>query len=392
MEKIDSLISFFIILNIVAIFWNLIGYKYFLEIIFLIFKKKYIPTVQNLKTLPPITLLIVAHNESLVIKEKLLNTIGLDYPVDKIEIFVVSDQSNDGTDDIVNTFIKKNYNYRIKFLRTTTRSGKTNAQNEAVKKINNEIIVFSDANSIFKNDALKLLVNCFNNPKVGYVSGKITYLNSNKLVARLENNYWNTELRTRELESRIYSITAGNGGIYACRKKLYKFLKPIEGHDLFLPLHITLSGFKAQYCPDAIAFEKAGEYFQDEYKRKLRMNRGLIKAIMPDFRILNFFKHGIFTFFYLSHRTLRYSLWLLHLNIFISLTYLSIRHNFWIINLGFCFFICLFFVIFKNVKIRVPIVSSFFYYLLTILAQLVAVKKIIFREYKSTWSKASSTR
>src|SRR5690625_7443970 len=151
------------------------------------------------------------------------------------------------------------------------------------------------------------------------------YINySDNKVGANENTYWEKEMRVREIESNIQTITAGNGAIYACRNSEYFNFKPIQSHDSNMPRYYALKGNRALFNPDAIAYEKAGEIIEDEFKRKVRMNRSILKAILPNISILNIFKYKWYTVFFISHRSFRNLLWLAYLIFFILNIHLAL--------------------------------------------------------------------
>ena len=274
---------------IFVIFWANIGYPLSLLILNKIFKDK--KCKKNYAYEPTVTVMIVAHNEEKVIEEKLLNVLNLDYPKDKIEFLVASDNSTDSTNSIVKKIIKENKYDNIRLFEVKKRKGKTNAQNEAAKTVKSEILVMTDANSILKVDSIKELVSSFVDENISYVTGRLCYINSkDSTTSGSENTYWNLDTRLREIESNIQTITAGNGALYACRTSEYVDFEPIRCHDSSMPLYYALHKKRAIANHDAIAYEKAGENIQDEFKRKVRMNRIILNAILPSIKILNVFK------------------------------------------------------------------------------------------------------
>ena len=373
------------------IFWANLGYYISVIILDKIFKPKKIEKNYNYK--PMITLMIVAHNEEKVIKNKLENAIGLDYPKEMLEILVSSDNSDDNTNSIVETFIKENKEFDIKLYKVKTRKGKTNAQNEAAKIAKGEILVMTDANSILKINAIKEIVASFTNKNIAYVTGSLCYSNSdNNETSGSESTYWNLDLKIRDIESRFQTITAGNGALYACRTKEYVDFNPIKCHDSSMPLYYALEGRRAIANHDAIAYEKAGENNQDEFKRKVRMNRIILSAILPSVKILNVFKYKWFTYFYLGHRTCRYLLWLMHIIALISSGILL--SSGWMYILAFVTQILVYILsIVKCItKINNKYLNIIYYYCMTVLAQIVGVKNILTGKAKPFWEKAESTR
>ena len=342
---------------------------------------------------PYVTLIIVAHNEEKVIEEKLKNVIKLDYPKEKLEILVSSDNSTDDTNKIVEEFIEKNMEYNIKLYKVKERKGKTNAQNEAVKIANGEILVMTDANSILKSDALREILSTFTAEDIAYVTGRLMYTNSHdNETSKTENTYWNMDIKMREIESKIQTITAGNGALYACRTKEYVDFEPIKCHDSAMPVYFALKRKRAVANHEAIAYEKAGENNQDEFKRKVRMNRIILSAILPSVKILNVFKYKWFTYFYLGHRTCRYLLWLMHIIALISSGILL--SSGWMYILAFVTQILVYILsIVKCItKINNKYLNIIYYYCMTVLAQIVGVKNILTGKAKPFWEKAESTR
>ena len=341
---------------------------------------------------PTVTIMIVAHNEEKVIEEKLKNVLKVDYPKDKIEILVSSDNSTDKTNAIVEKFIKSHRNSNIRLYKVQERKGKTNAQNEAAKTVKSEILVMTDANAMLKEDSIKEIVSSFDE-NVAYVSGKLMYSNSNdNLTSNTENVYWDLDTKVREIESNIQTITAGNGSIYACKTNDYHNFNPIQCHDSAMPLYYSLQGKRAIANHNAIAYEKAGENDGDEFKRKVRMSRIVLGSILPSFKILNVFKYKWFTFFYLGHRTSRYLLWLSHIVFFITNLFLLNTSYIYIVTFIMQMIIYLL-AIAKNIfNINNKVFNFCSYYSMTIIAQFIGVFKTITGQNKPFWEKAESTR
>ena len=372
-----------------TIFWANIGYPISMLIIGKLIKKKN-KKVKNYE--PTVSLVIVAHNEEKVIKEKLENVLNVEYPKEKLEILVASDNSTDSTNKIVKDFIKEHKNYNIRLFEVKERKGKTNAQNEAFKTVKNEILVMTDANAMLKENSLRELVSSFDS-NVVYVSGKLVYNNStDSLTSNTESTYWDLDTKVREIESNIQTITAGNGAIYACRTSEYFEFDPIQCHDSAMPLYYALREKRAIANHQAIAYEKAGENDADEFKRKIRMSRIVLKSILPSIKILNVFKYKWFTYFYLGHRTSRYLLWLSHILLLISNVF--ILNVCWIYTISLIIQLSVYVLaIMKRILgINNKLFNFCSYYCMTVLAQLIGVVKTICGQNKPFWEKAESTR
>lgn len=369
----------------------MIGFPLSLRVLRKIYKNRTLKKDYNYE--PTVTVMVVAHNEEKVIKKKLENIINLDYPKEKIEFLVASDNSTDKTNQIVKKFIKDNPEFKIRLYEVKERKGKTNAQNEAQKTVNSEILVMTDANSMLKSNAIRELVAAFTDDDISYVCGRLVYINKDiSDVTNSENTYWDNETTLRKIESDIQTITAGNGAIYACRNSEYYDFEPIKSHDANMPRYYALRNKRALYNPDAIAYEKAGEVIEDEFKRKVRMNRGILKGILPDLRILNVFKYRWFTYFYLGHRTCRYLLWISHATLFITNAFLI--NESWIYSFTFiCQVIFYFLAVLKLITgIDNKYLNLVYYYCVTIMAQWVGVYNILTGKAKPYWEKAESTR
>ena len=371
-----------------CIIWSMVGYNMSLIIIS---KFKHINDVIKTDIKPTVTVMVVAHNEEEVILDKLKNLINNDYPKDKIKYLIASDNSDDGTNNIVSQFIANNSDYDIRLYTSKKHMGKTNAQNEAQELVDTEILIMTDANAMFDKRAISELVSSFSDKNIAYVCGALIYTNEGNATSDSESEYWNGELKTRLIESKIKTITAGNGAIYACRNKDYIKIPPIECHDSSMPYIYGKSGKRAIFNEKAIAYEKAGETSEDEYRRKVRMNRVILMHIKNGIKVLNVFKYGWFSYFYFGHRTSRYLLWLNHLLVFLSSLALAILSGwFWkvLVILQILFYI----VGYVGKYINNRLIHMVYYYCLTIAAQWNGVFNVLTGSAKPTWKSAKSTR
>ncbi|MFC4386578.1 glycosyltransferase family 2 protein [Gracilibacillus marinus] len=383
--KILFYISGFIIV------WAMVGYPISLKFIGKLLKDRRLNKDYNHQ--PTVSVMVVAHNEEKVILEKLNNIIELDYPRDKIEFLIASDNSTDKTNIIVKQFIKEHQNMNIRLYEVKARKGKTNAQNEAQKTVTTEYLVMTDANSIMDKNSVKELMASFTSDDIAYVSGRLSIVNhASSDVSNAEASYWDSDLATREIEGRIQSITAGNGALYACRTRDYYDFDPIQCHDSAMPPLYALQGKRAIANHDAIAYEKAGEVIEDEFGRKVRMNRIILKHILPDLRILNIFKYKWFSYFYFGHRTCRYLLWISHLLVFITNALLIQASLLYIITFAGQVLFYLLALVRVITKSNNKYLTLVYYYCVTILAQWVGVYNILTGKAKPFWEKAESTR
>ena len=262
--------------------------------------------VQQREQEPAVTLIVAAHDEEVVIERRLANLMALDYPPDKLEIVVASDASTDRTDDLVEAIAARDP--RVRLLRVP-RGGKVAAQDQAVRTTGGEILAFSDANALWKPDALRKLVRNFADPSVAYVCGGHFYEPADG--TNREGVYSRFEGWLRGNESRLGSITAGVGPIYAVRRADYLELDPRFGHDLGFPYKMVQRRKRAVYEPEALAFEKPSAEQEDEYRRKVRMFEHCWLILLRG-RMLRGVGPG-YALALVSHRHLRYASGLLHL-------------------------------------------------------------------------------
>ena len=253
---------------------------------------------------PSIALVIAAYNEESVIRNKLINSVNLEYPSEQIAIWVVSDGSSDKTNEIVKELAKKYTNINLLEL---SRQGKSNAINNALKKIKAGIVIFSDANTMYDTQAAKQLIKYFVDKKVGCVCGRLQYYNPNNVISgKGEGFYWRYEVKLKILESELGYTAGANGAIYAIRHELFEPLPTNTINDDFtISMKIVEKGYKSLYNKDAVAFEDVAPTVKGEFKRHIRDGAGHYIAICHLLRLLNPFL-GLKSYIYWSHRVLRW--------------------------------------------------------------------------------------
>ncbi len=253
---------------------------------------------------PSVTLLISAFNESQVIAAKLENALALEYPRDRLEIVVISDSSDDGTDEIVQRFSPRG----VRLLRQESRLGKTAGLNLGVAEARGQLLVFSDANAMYQPDAVRRLVRHFSRPKVGYVVGNARYYEkgTESSSARSEGLYWKLETNLKKKESRFGSVVGGDGAIYAIRRELYSPLQPTDINDFLNPLQIVTRGYSGVFEPAAVCYEEAAENFDQEYRRKVRIISRSLNALCRIPEVLNPLQNTRHWFSLVSHKLLRW--------------------------------------------------------------------------------------
>lgn len=251
---------------------------------------------------PMVTLVISAFNEADCIEEKIENSLSLDYPKEKLDVVVVSDASDDGTDEIVQKFGARG----VRLLRMNERGGKTLGLNAAVASSTSEILVFSDANAIYREDAIARLAENFVDPEIGAVIGESSYSRPETDSGRAESTYWNYEVAIKAMESRFGSVVGGDGAIYAVRRRLYEPMAADALSDFVNPLQVVRAGYRCIYDPRAVSYEEAAASFEKEYRRKVRIVNRAWRAMMSLRSMLNPVRYGWFSIKLWSHKVLRW--------------------------------------------------------------------------------------
>lgn len=248
---------------------------------------------------PSVSLIISAFNEEAVIDEKIRNSLELDYPKDKLQIIVSSDGSTDKTCAITGKYAAEG----VKLYRQNKRVGKTVMLNKAVPEAEGEVIVFSDANSIYEKDAIKKLAGNFSDPRVGCATGKIRY--ASRDGEPVESLYQRYENGVKEKESLIGSTVGAHGAIYAIRKRLWRPVEPSYTPDAFHPPFVVGLGYRAVYDGGAVAVEEYDDDIGREFQRRVRTIIGGLSQ--TPYVLKNLWRKPWFLFEYASHKIMRWA-------------------------------------------------------------------------------------
>lgn len=253
-----------------------------------------------------VTVVIAAFNEASCIAETVRNKLDLNFSPQQLEVIVVSDESTDGTDDLL-LKMEQESNGRVRYFRQAPRQGKTAALNLAVSRAQGEIIVFSDANSLYEPQAVERLVERFADPTVGYVTGKMIYENpEGSVIGDGCTAYMRYENRIRTWESHIGSVVGVDGGIDAVRRELYVPMEADQLPDFVLPLQVVRQGYRVVYEPDAVLREPALSVSSQEYRMRVRVTLRAFWALYDLRNLFNPIKFPLFSWQLMSHKLLRY--------------------------------------------------------------------------------------
>jgi len=270
-----------------------------------------------------VSLIIAAYNEEKILHEKLQNALTLQYPRERLEILVVSDGSTDATNAIVKAYAHKG----VILHEIMPRGGKARALGLVVPQAHGDILVLSDANTLYHQDALKKLVRHFVDPTVGAVSGDVRLVDAAQSYAWSESLYYHYERWLQYMESALGSIIGADGGMYALRRTL--FCPPSIGlilDDFVISLSVARAGYRVLYEPEAVAVEQGTSSSSEEFRRKVRIVSGGMQALRRR-EGLPRLQQPFLLFCYISHKLLRWFVPCLLLALFLSSFCLS--HTFW---------------------------------------------------------------
>lgn len=256
--------------------------------------------------LPHVAVLVAAFNEEQHIAERITNLLNQDYPAERLHIYIGSDASSDRTGDIVRSMAHP----RLTFVDFTARRGKASVINDLAAMATQEILAFTDANTMFLPDAVQKLVRHFGRPDVACVCGELRLVKADADPLKTNDNqdhiYWRYERLLKFFESRIGGLLGANGGVYALRRELYRAI-PAETivDDFWISMQVVEDGQRCVYDPEAVALETIPERISDEFRRRVRIGLGNYQAFKRFAKLLSPLRGTVaFTFF--SHKVLRW--------------------------------------------------------------------------------------
>jgi biofilm PGA synthesis N-glycosyltransferase PgaC len=271
------------LLSILLVTYTYIGYPLLLGIAALFASKP----VKKGRITPLVSIFISAHNEEKVIEARVRNLLELDYPRDKMEIYVGSDGSTDETYRILKRLAEEG---GIRYAVSFQRRGKPAMLNMMIKEAKGDIYVFTDARQRFDKTALLELVDNFADPSVGAVSGELIIEDKGVGTGRGMGMYWGYEKWLRRQESAIGSMLGATGAIYATRKEYFLFLpENVILDDIYTPFNAVTRGKRAVFDPAAKAYDTVSATTEREFTRKVR-------TLVGNFQIFGMFKEAFHPF------------------------------------------------------------------------------------------------
>jgi cellulose synthase/poly-beta-1,6-N-acetylglucosamine synthase-like glycosyltransferase len=335
---------------------------------------------------------IAAYNESDFVDQKVKNTFSLDYPKEKIHQIWVTDGSDDDT-------VKKlkKYTPEINIYHQTERNGKTGAINRGMQFVDTPIVIFSDANSMLNNEAVKNIVATFSNPKVGCVAGekRIETKEKNSAVNAGEGIYWKYESLIKTCESNINSALGAAGELFAIRTELFTpIAKDTILDDFTISMQIAEKGYQIAYTPDACATENASMNIQEEFKRKIRIAYGGFQTLFRQTNLFNIFKHPLLTIQYLSHKVLRWLIipfalfFVFMLNLILLLSNSNAIYMYLFIMQAILYFLALLGIILQNKNIKFQWIFAPYYLMMMNYSVILGFFRYLKKEQTVNWERA----
>lgn len=341
---------------------------------------------------PYVTVLITAFNEEAAIRSKIENTLLIDYPADKLEILIASDGSTDHTDEIVKEFKDRG----VKLFRQEGRVGKTATQNKAVEIATGEIILFSDATTMYNADVFSTLLPNFADESVGCVAGRLVYVDdASTTVGKGARRYWGYETFLKTAESRACSLIGASGCLYAVRKSAYEPLYPEACSDFLICTSVYRKGMRSVFAPDAVCFEETNDHADDELKMRVRVISQTFTDLWRNRDMLNPFRSGFFSIQLISHKLLRYAVPVILLILLISNFTLAGSRPFYfltlVLQLAFYLLAAAGWVMVRAGK-HPNLLAMPLYFVLANLASVVAFYKFMRGETYARWEPIRQTR
>jgi poly-beta-1,6-N-acetyl-D-glucosamine synthase len=251
---------------------------------------------------PSVALVICALNEERIIRQKLENSLALNYPTGLLRIVVVSDGSTDRTAQIAGEFRGTG----VEVIDQPVRRGKITNLNEVIPGRPEEIVVLSDANVLYHADAVARLVERFRDPSVGCVSGKVILQDTTPDLDAPTGQYYSLEWALQEHSSVVYSMTGADGAMYGLRRELFR---PCPNdtiiEDFVIPMQVIRQGKCVVFEPGAIGWEKGVESLREEFRRKVRIAAGAAQGLLRG-NAWPVNAPARFWFIFLSHKLLRW--------------------------------------------------------------------------------------
>ena len=368
-------------LSAVTLFYTYVGYPLILLVMSCLRGR----AILHVEWEPTVSVIITAYNEERNLAAKLKNTLGLDYSKEKLEVIVASDCSTDRTDEIARSFQLSG----VRLYRQVKRLGKTAAQNVAVEQAHGEIILFSDATTLYRPDVLRVMMRNFADLTVGCVAGRLIYVDPGRSsVGYGARSYWGYETFLKTHESRVSSLIGVSGCLYAVRRSTYVPLYNEACSDFLIATVMVEQGLRAVYEPNAVCFEETNRRADKEFNMRVRVITRTLFDLWQHLAIMNPLRSGFYAVQLLSHKVLRYLVpFFLISNLLASvvLALFSISYAAVLVAQAFFYLAAASAWAFERAGHRIRLLALPQYFVLVNLASLVAFYRFLHGERYSCW-------
>lgn len=379
-------IAFWLCIGVLAYVY--VGYPLLMHLVSRVFPKP----VAAAEIEPKVTVLITAFNEENDIRAKLENTLSVEYPADKLEIIVASDGSTDGTDEIVKTFADRG----VILFRQEGRVGKTTTQNNAVQQATGDIILFSDATTLYTTDVFHRILPHFADETVGCVAGRLIYVDdASTIVGSGAKSYWNYETFIKTAESTACSLIGASGCLYAVRRSAYEPMYAEACSDFLICTNLYRNGLRSIFAHDAVCYEHTNSRSDDELSMRVRVISQTFTDLWRNRDMMNPLKSGFFAVQLISHKVLRYAVPFLLFALLVTNAALASQSNFYLATFAIqVLFYLLAFAgwIMERAGHRLSVLAMPLYFVLANLASAVAFYKFLRGERYARWEPIRSSR
>jgi cellulose synthase/poly-beta-1,6-N-acetylglucosamine synthase-like glycosyltransferase len=379
--NIETTAKIFFWLSVAVLCYTYMGYPLLL---LLLSRLRPLP-IRRAAWTPTVSIIITAYNEERDLAAKLDNTLALDYPKEQLEIIVASDCSTDRTDEIVREFAAQG----VRLHRQPERLGKTAAQNAAVEQARGEIILFSDATTLYQPDVLRVMMPDFADPTVGCVAGRLIYVDpAQSSIGRGARSYWGFEVFLKQHESRVCSLIGTSGCLYAVRRSAYVPLYPEACSDFIIATKMMEQGLRAVYEPGAVCVEETNRRADKELRMRVRVITQTFTDLWRHRAMMNPLRSGFYAVELISHKVLRYLVSVFLIVILLSSVMLAPRSLFYAALAGAQVFFYLLALIgwrLERTGIRSRLLALPQYFVLANLASLAAFYQYLRGERYARW-------
>ena len=368
-------------LSVLALTYTYVGYPLLIALIGRLRPQRF----KRADILPFVSVIITAYNEEIALADKLENTLTLDYPRELLEVLVASDCSSDRTDEIAAAYRDRG----VMLHRQSQRLGKTAAQNAAVEKVRGEIIVFSDATSLYEPDVLRKIVRNFADETVGCVGGRLIYTNPGETrIGRGAKRYWEYETFLKKHESRACSLIGVSGCLYAVRRAAYVPLYHEACSDFIIATKMIEQGLRTIYEPEAVCREETNQRHDNELRMRVRVIAQTFTDLWRHRAMLNPFRSGLYGIELLSHKVMRYFVPFFLMMLFAASAILaneSRAHQIFFLAQASAYLCGAFSWLLENLGVRTRVLALPHYFVLANVASVMAMFQFLRGEKYTNW-------